>query len=155
MAKERKDLPVVHLEVDAIDGLEAVRVRLRQVCHLQVLVVELEAGNLWRYRLVVALVHVLDLEWIDDSVASVFQSASPRDLLLREGFRLDIMFLLAAATAAKAAAFPLTVGARKNLVKPGSEQQENPERKEHHGQSRGVSVVVDRFIDIFELETGL
>ena len=41
VAEQREDLPVVHLQVDAVDGLEAVRVRFCQVSDLHILIVEL------------------------------------------------------------------------------------------------------------------
>ena len=71
MAKKRKDLPVVHLEVNAIDGLEAIRVHLSQVLNLQVLIVELKTGDFWRHWLVVALIEVLYLERIDYGITSL------------------------------------------------------------------------------------
>lgn len=59
MAEQSKDLAVVHLEIDAIDSMEAIVVDLGQVCDLHVLILELHSGDLGRNGLIVFLLDVL------------------------------------------------------------------------------------------------
>ena len=53
MAKQGEDLTVVHFQINSIDGLEAIRIRLLQVLDLEILVLKLHASNLGGDRLII------------------------------------------------------------------------------------------------------
>lgn len=82
MAKQGKDLSVVHLEVDAVDSLEAIVVHLGQVCDLQILVLKLHSGHLGRHSFIVGLIDVFKFKWVVNLVVRVTQSAPTLELLL-------------------------------------------------------------------------
>ena len=157
MAEKREYLTIVHLQVDAVDSLESVRVRFCQVSDLHVLVVELKASDFRWYGLIVLFVEVLDLKWISDCVSSLTQRCPSLGFLLCKSLRLDIPStpLPAATHAAEAAVFSLAVGARQDRVQIGGEQKEKDERDHHHGQASDVRKIVNLLGRIAEIEAGL
>ena len=86
MAQQGEDLSVVHLQVDAVDGLEAVRVDFGQVLDLEELIVKFKPGHLGGHGFIVLLVEILKLEWIIDLITCAFfgKSAPSLDLLFAE-----------------------------------------------------------------------
>ena len=70
MAEESEDLSIVHLQVDAIDCLEAVWIHLEKTFHSEILVFKLKSGDFRRNRLMVFFFKILGLKRIRDSVLS-------------------------------------------------------------------------------------
>lgn len=84
MAQQGENLPIVHLQVDALHGLLPVRVNLLKTFNLEVFVLELESSDLWRHWLIVLFVEVFDLEWVKDSrrlVVGIAEGTSTLELL--------------------------------------------------------------------------
>ena len=151
MAQESENLSVVHLEVDAIDRLEAVRIDLSQVLDLQVLVLELQAGHLRSDRLVIFLIKILGLKGVD-FIFIVFQGFPA--VLLR-GIELFVLYdrggALAAHGEAEAALLAFAIGARKDLIKVETEQSKENGGDEQHHHSRPVRIITNGLGRIAEL----
>ena len=66
MAQKRENLPLVHLHIDAIDGLEAVREHFEQVLHFEEFVLEFHGGDFRGHSFIVLPAQVLHLEMVTD-----------------------------------------------------------------------------------------
>ena len=71
MSKQGENLALVHLQIDALHSLEAIRINLFDITDLQVLIVELLRRNFGSDALVVSPIQVLQLKWIRQSLPSL------------------------------------------------------------------------------------
>ena len=72
MSKKRKNLPLVHFEIDAVYSLESVWVHLEEILDLQVIVFELQRRNLWRHAIVVLRSEIFKLERIRNRLLTCY-----------------------------------------------------------------------------------
>ena len=163
MAEQGKDLTVVHFQIDSIDGLETIRIRLLQVLDLEVLVFKLHASNLGSDRLIVLLLQVFKLKWVADLVViACAQSITTLELFLIKVWLITLFVLgLPAATAAEllaeaeAACLLLSILPWQYLIQIESKQGEDEEGQSEHHESGDVCVVVDVLSCIREIEANL
>ena len=158
MAQQGKDLAVVHLEIDPVDGTELVRVYLSKILDFQILVLELKSGDFGRNRLVVLLVEILQLKGIDDLLVSTFILLSVPALNLLFSELIVVLLILLTPTAhgeAETTAESLAVGSRQDPIEVETEQREDDRRYEQHHQTCYERVVIYRLCRIAKSQAHL
>jgi len=118
LAKQGKDLARVHLHVDSLHSLEAIRVGLLEFRDLQEFVLELKACNFGGYGLVVLLLEVLDFEVVSQgSVSLVLHERASSELLVVIDNATSTSAVVSAGHEAEAGMGSLTEGLGQDLVK--------------------------------------
>ena len=116
MSKKRKNLSIVHLEVDISNSRFSIWISFLQVLYFKELILEFETGDLRWHRLIVLSVKIFDFKGVKDCATFVFiilQSFLVRTVIIG-------MFVAPLATAAErkaeAAALSLAIGPRQDGI---------------------------------------